>query len=79
MRVTAWNLPLARRALKDAANAAGVSHFVFTSACTGPDDPVDFFQVKYAIEQYLRASGLPFTILRQARSWRITRSGSGGP
>ena len=52
------------RSLIDAARAAGVSHFVFTSACTGPEDPVDFFQVKYAIEQYLQASGLPFTILR---------------
>jgi uncharacterized protein YbjT (DUF2867 family) len=52
------------RALIDAARAAGVSHFVFTSACTGPDDPVDFFRVKYAVEQYLRASGMPFTILR---------------
>ena len=54
------------RALIDAARAAGVSHFVFTSACTGPDDPVDFFRVKYGVEQYLRASGLPFTILRPA-------------
>ena len=52
------------RALIEAARAAGVTHFVFTSACTGPDDPVDFFRVKYATEQYLRASGLPFTILR---------------
>ena len=52
------------RALIDAARTAGVRHFVFTSACTGPDDPVDFFRVKYAMEQYLRASGLPFTILR---------------
>ena len=52
------------RALVDAARAAGVSHFVFTSACTGPDDPVDFFRVKYGVEQYLHASGMPFTILR---------------
>jgi uncharacterized protein YbjT (DUF2867 family) len=52
------------RALIDAAKAAGLSHFVFASACTGPDDPIDFFRVKYAIEQYLRLSGLPFTILR---------------
>ncbi len=52
------------RLLIDAARLAGVGHFVFTSACTGPDDPVDFFRVKYAIEQYLGASGLPFTILR---------------
>lgn len=52
------------RALVDAARAAGVRHFVFTSACHGPDDPVDFFRTKYAVEQHLRASGLPFTILR---------------
>ena len=52
------------RALIDAARAAGVSHFVFTSACSGPDDSVDFFRVKCGVEQYLRASGLPFTILR---------------
>ena len=52
------------RALIDAARAAGVGHFVFTSACTGPADPVDFFRVKYRVEQHLRASGMPFTILR---------------
>lgn len=52
------------RALIDAARMAGVEHFVFTSACTGPNDPVDFFRVKYAVEQYLRSSGVPFTILR---------------
>lgn len=52
------------RALIDAARAAGVGHFVFTSARAGPDDPVDFFRTKYAVEQHLRASGLRFTILR---------------
>jgi uncharacterized protein YbjT (DUF2867 family) len=52
------------RALIDAARDGGVSHFVFTSACTGPDDPVDFFRIKYATEQYLRSSGVPFTIIR---------------
>jgi uncharacterized protein YbjT (DUF2867 family) len=54
------------RRLIDVARAAGVGHFVFTSACFGPDDPVDFFRAKYAVEQHLRASGLPFTILRPA-------------
>ena len=54
------------RHLVDAARAAGVRHFVFTSACAGPDHPVDFFRTKYAVEQHLRASGLPFTILRPA-------------
>jgi uncharacterized protein YbjT (DUF2867 family) len=55
---------LGNRTLIDSAKAAGVNHFVFTSACTSAADPVDFFRVKYGIEQYLRASGLPFTILR---------------
>ena len=54
------------RRLIDVALASGVRHFVFTSACYGPDDPVDFFRAKCAVEQYLRGSGLPFTILRPA-------------
>ena len=52
------------RGLIDAARAAGVGHFVFTSARCSPDDPVDFFRTKYAVEQHLRASGLAFTIVR---------------
>ena len=52
------------RALIGAARIAGVRHFVFASACTGPDDPVDFFRIKYGVEQYLQSSGVPFTILR---------------
>jgi uncharacterized protein YbjT (DUF2867 family) len=51
--------------LIDAARAAGVRHFVFTSALL-PDAyrSVDFFAVKFAIEDYLLASGLTWTILR---------------
>lgn len=52
------------RALIDAARSAGVQHFVFTSACFGADDPVDFFRVKHGVEQYLQAGGMPYTILR---------------
>lgn len=52
--------------LIDAAQAAGVQHFVFTSvlgADRGYEDaPV--FKAKSAIEQYLQASGLTYTILR---------------
>ncbi|MBW4515430.1 MAG: SDR family oxidoreductase [Timaviella obliquedivisa GSE-PSE-MK23-08B] len=52
--------------LIDAAKAAGVQHFVFISvlgADRGYEDaPV--FKAKWAVEQYLRASGLNFTILR---------------
>jgi uncharacterized protein YbjT (DUF2867 family) len=52
--------------LIDAARAAGVEHFVFISvlgADRGYEDaPV--FKAKWAVEQYLRASGLSYTILR---------------
>lgn len=61
------------RNLIDAAKAAGVKHFIFTSALgVRPDHPVDFFRIKYQTEQYLQASGLNYTILRPAafmESW----------
>jgi uncharacterized protein YbjT (DUF2867 family) len=51
--------------LIDAAKAAGVRHFVFISTHGArPDSPVDLFRFKYQAEAYLRASGIPFTILR---------------
>lgn len=53
------------RDLIDAAKAAGVKHFVYTSgqyAC--PEHPVDFYRTKAKIEAYLKASGLSYTILR---------------
>jgi uncharacterized protein YbjT (DUF2867 family) len=54
-----------KRQLIDAAKAAGVEHFVFTSLHgASAHHPVDFCRTKYDIEQYLRSSGLPFTILR---------------
>jgi uncharacterized protein YbjT (DUF2867 family) len=56
---------LGHRALIDAAKAAGVKHFVFASMMgASPDSPIDFVRTKYAIEQYLIASGLTYTILR---------------
>lgn len=49
----------------DAAKAAGVQHFIFLSILrVGPDAPLEFFRIKYRVEEYLRASGLNFTILR---------------
>jgi NADH dehydrogenase len=55
------------RNLIDAARAAGVRHFVFTSILgVRPDHPIDFFRIKHATEQYLGKSGLSFTILRPA-------------
>ncbi|TVQ44681.1 MAG: NAD-dependent epimerase/dehydratase family protein, partial [Gammaproteobacteria bacterium] len=53
------------RALIDAACAAGVRRFVYTSVLgAAPDHPVDFWRSKFAVERHLEASGLAFTILR---------------
>jgi uncharacterized protein YbjT (DUF2867 family) len=54
------------RHLIDAAKAAHVRHFVYTSvydsgpACRG----VPFFRIKFEVEDHLRGSGLSYTILR---------------
>lgn len=51
--------------LIDAAKSAGVRQFVYVSALgAAANHAVPFFQIKYKVEQYLRNSGLPFTILR---------------
>lgn len=55
------------RALIDAAKASGVMHFVTMSMLgVSPDHPVDYARMKYSVEQYLKASGLSYTILRSA-------------
>jgi uncharacterized protein YbjT (DUF2867 family) len=54
-------------ALIAAALAAGVHRFVYTSALGAREDhPIDFFRTKHEIEQTLRESTLPYTILRPA-------------
>jgi NADH dehydrogenase len=56
------------RALIDTAKAAGVAHFVYMSMLgVSPDHPFDFARTKFSIEEYLKASGLSYTILRP--SW----------
>src|SRR5579863_2139308 len=53
------------RCLIDAARAAGVKHFIFVSVQgASANSPLEFFRIKYRTEEYLRASGLNFTILR---------------
>lgn len=53
------------RQLIDASRASGVKHFVFLSILgASPDAQVEFFRIKYHTEEYLRASGLSFTIIR---------------
>lgn len=53
------------RNLIDAAKAAGVEHFIFMS-CHLPDEfrKIDFFRYKLETEEYLKNSGVPFTIIR---------------
>lgn len=55
---------LGNRNLIDAARAAGVSQFIFTSTL-GADinHPVPLYQAKGATEAYLRGNGMPYTIL----------------
>jgi uncharacterized protein YbjT (DUF2867 family) len=59
---------IGHRALIDAAKAAGVAHFVYMSMLgVSPNHPFDFARTKYSIEEYLKSSGLSYTILRP--SW----------
>lgn len=50
--------------LIDAAKAAGVKQFIFTSMLgADPNSPAPFVQAKAKTEAHLRASGMPYTIL----------------
>lgn len=52
------------RNLIEAARAAGVKQFIFTSFLgASPDNPVPLFQAKAEAEAALTASGMPYTIL----------------
>jgi NADH dehydrogenase len=52
------------RSLIDAARAAGAKQFIFVSAFgVTTDSPVPLFRAKARTEEYLRSSGLPYTIL----------------
>ncbi|MBK7895596.1 MAG: SDR family oxidoreductase [Anaerolineaceae bacterium] len=56
---------LGHKWLINAAQEAGVRHFVYTSAYgAAPTHPAQFFRIKYEVEQYLQHSGLAHTILR---------------
>ena len=53
------------KALIDAAQAAGVKHFVYTSVGGAERNTgISHFESKWLIEQHLRASGLPWSITR---------------
>jgi NADH dehydrogenase len=53
------------RNLIDAARTIGVRHFIFTSTVgASPDHPAPLFRLKAAVENYLRESGMTYTILQ---------------
>jgi uncharacterized protein YbjT (DUF2867 family) len=54
-------------ALVDAARRAGIAHMVYTSACNADRSTgIPSFESKLRVEQHLRASGVPFTIIAPA-------------
>ena len=53
------------KAIADAAKAAGIQHFVYSSVGSAERNTgVPHFDSKFQVEEYIRASGLPYTILR---------------
>jgi uncharacterized protein YbjT (DUF2867 family) len=63
---------IGNRAFIDAAQRAGVERFVFLSALgASAEHPVDFFRYKFATEEYLRQSGIAYTILRPSAFMEI--------
>lgn len=53
------------RRLIDEAKNSGVKQFIYTSVVNVSEDhPVDFYRTKFKIEQYLKNSGVNYTILR---------------
>lgn len=52
------------KALIDAAKAAGVKHYIYTSFSGNLSAPVPLVHAKRAVEEHLKASGLTYTILR---------------
>lgn len=56
---------LGNRNLVDAAKAAGVEHFILASGIkSAPDHPMSIGRAKYHAEEYLKRSGVPWTIVR---------------
>ncbi|MBD2308972.1 NmrA/HSCARG family protein [Chroococcidiopsis sp. FACHB-1243] len=53
------------KAIADAAKVAAIQHFVYSSVGSAERNTgVPHFDSKFQIEEYIRASGLPYTILR---------------
>jgi NADH dehydrogenase len=68
--------------LVDAALEAGASVVLMSAVGAAPDSPMEMFRMKWAAEEHLRASSVPWTILRAtvfAETWAdILRQAGGG-
>lgn len=63
-----------------AARAHGVAHFILVSvAQAAADHPIELFRMKFAAEKALRASGLPWTIIRPTAYMETWVGLVGGP
>ena len=52
-------------ALIDAAHRSEISHFIYSSVCSADQNTgIPHFDSKWKIEEHLRASGMPYTIVR---------------
>ena len=53
------------KTLADAASSAGIQHFVYSSVGSAERKTgIPHFDSKFQVEEYIRASGLPYTIMR---------------
>src|SRR5215218_9722039 len=65
------------KTVADAAKAAGVEHFVYSSVGSAHRQTgIPHFESKWEVEEYVRQIGLPYTILRPTafmQNWEWTR------
>jgi len=63
--------------LADAARAAGVEHFVYSSVGSAHRETgIPHFESKFEVEEHVRASGVPYTVLRPVffmQNWEYMR------
>ena len=57
---------LGNRNIVDAAAGAGAAVVMLSVVGAGPDSPMELFRMKWRAEEYLRASGVPWTVVRAA-------------
>jgi uncharacterized protein YbjT (DUF2867 family) len=63
--------------LADAAKAAGIEHLVYSSVGSAHRDTgIPHFESKWGVEEHVRASGVPYTVLRSVffmQNWEFMR------